>query len=113
MAAICFYVSICRQGSLCGINNFIKKASIDIPSSQFPAGPACLAIVPLEKRHLPNLKYCPYTCHLSIELGIPAFAIEHAEVREQPILELRLPRRPCQRVAGELACPPVGGQQLK
>ena len=44
---------------------------------------------------------------------MPAFAVEHAELGKLAILELRLPRRPGQRVAGELARPPVRGQQLK
>ena len=44
---------------------------------------------------------------------MPAFAVEHAELGKLAILELRLPRRPGQRVASELARPPVRGQQLK
>ena len=46
-------------------------------------------------------------------MSIPALSVEHAEVGELAILELRLPRRPRQRVPRELARPPVRRQQLK
>ena len=46
-------------------------------------------------------------------MNLPALSVEHAEVGELAILELRLPGRPRQRVPRELARPPVRRQQLK